>query len=210
MTDEQLSRVNKHRHEVLFKPGETIFKSGGPLTHMICITKGKVKVYLEDSNMDKRILIAIIKPVELIGGPGFLVDNRHYITVTALEETVACFIRVEDFKEVMQTNAEFSIELVKYLNERIILHYEKILNLTHKQTHGKIADTLLYLSEVVYKNDSFETQLSRQDFADMSAMTKESAIRVLKEFIEEGIIKCDLSNFKILNKEKLQKISKSG
>lgn len=210
MTDEQLSKVNKHRHEVLFKPGETIFKSGSPLTHMICITKGMVKVYLEDNNMDKRILIAVMKPVELIGGPGFLVDDRHYITVTALEETVACFIRVEDFKEVMRSNSEFSMELVKYLNERIIIHYEKILNLSHKQTHGKIADTLLYLANVVYKSDSFETPLNRQDFADMSAMTKESAIRVLKEFVNEDIIKCNLNSFEILNKKLLQKISKTG
>ena len=110
----------------------------------------------------------------------------------------------------MRSNSEFSMELVKYLNERIIIHYEKILNLTHKQTHGKIADTLLYLANVVYKSDSFETPLNRQDFADMSAMTKESAIRVLKEFVNEDIIKCNLNSFEILNKKLLQKISKTG
>jgi len=210
MTDEQLENVNDNRQEVHFKAGETIFKSGGPLTHIICIIKGMVKVYLEDENHDKRILLSIVKPVQLLGGPGFLVDDRHYITVTALEDTNACFVRVEDFKEVMRINPEFSIELVKYLNERIIHHYEKILNLTHKQTHGKIADTLLYLADAIYNSDKFETPLSRQDFADMSAMTKESAIRVLKEFVEDGIIACDIHNFEILNKKMLKKISKTG
>ena len=210
MSDEQLAGVNKNRHEVHFKPGETIFKSGGPLTHIICITSGKVKVYLENESNDKRILLSIVKPVQMLGGPGFLVDERHYITVTTMEETVACFIPIEDIKEVMRTNPEFSMELVKYLNERIIQHYDKILNLTQKQTHGKIADTLLYLADVIYNSDTFVTTLSRQDFADMSAMTKESAIRVLKEFIEDGIIKCDIHNFEILNKEMLQRISKTG
>lgn len=137
-------------------------------------------------------------------------DERHYITVTALEETTACFIRVEDFKEVMRINPEFSIEFIKYLNEKIIHQYDKLLNLTHKQTHGKIADTLLYLADVVYISNTFETPLSRQDFADMSAMTKESAIRVLKEFVDDGIITCDIHNFEILNKEMLKNISKTG
>lgn len=210
MTDDQLSKVNDNRQEVNFSPGETIFKSGGPLTHILCITKGMVKVYLEDDNNDKRILLSIVKPVQLLGGPGFMVDERHHITVTALEETIACFIRVEDLKEVISTNSEFSIELIKYLNEKIIYNYDKILNLTHKQTHGKIADTLLYLADKVYNNETFETTLSRQDFADMSAMTKESAIRVLKEFVDDKIISCDIHNFKILNKDMLKKISKTG
>jgi CRP/FNR family transcriptional regulator len=210
LTNDQLGNINTNRQEVDFKVGETIFKTGGPLTHIICIIKGKVKVYLEDNNQDKRILLSIVKPVQILGGPGFLVDDRHYITVTALEDTKACFVRIEDFKEAMRINPEFSMEFVKYLNGKIILQYEKILNLNNKQTHGKIADTLLYLTDYVYNSDTFETSFSRQDFADMSAMTKESAIRVLKEFVDDGIIACDIHNFKILNKEMLEKISKTG
>lgn len=129
LADEQLGNINDNRQEVHFKAGETIFKSGGPLTHIICITKGMVNVYLEDENHSKRILVSIVKPVQLIGGPGFLVDNRHYITVKALEDTDACFVKIEDIKDAMRLNPEFSIEMVKYLNDKIIHHYDKLLNL---------------------------------------------------------------------------------
>ncbi len=110
----------------------------------------------------------------------------------------------------MHANPEFSMELVKYLNERIIKHYTKIINFAHKQTHGKVADTLLYLSGEIYNNDAFETLLTRQDLADMCAMAKESVIRVFKEFSDEGIIKCGNHDFEILNKKKLVKISRIG
>lgn len=210
MTDDQLASVNKDRQEVLFKPGETIFKTGGPLTHMICVTKGMVKIYLEDPNSDKKILLSIVKPVQLVGGPGFLVDERHHITVVALEETTACYVETEKYKEVMQQNPEFSMQLIKYLNELILKYFDKIINISHKHVHGKIADTLLFLSEEIYNKDNFETPLNRQDIADMSAMTKESAIRVLKEFESEGMIVCNNNNFQILNKELLKKISRSG
>ena len=161
MTDDQLSRVNDKRQEVQFNPGETIFKSGGPLTHIICLTKGMVKVYIEDPS-GKKVLLSLAKPVQMIGGPGFLVDDRHYVTVTALEHTTACYIHTDDFKEVMKTNAEFSMELVKYLNKQIIRYFDKISSITHKHMHGKMADTLLYLADDIYNNDKFETLLNRQ------------------------------------------------
>jgi CRP/FNR family transcriptional regulator len=87
---------------------------------------------------------------------------------------------------------------------------EKINLLAHKHMHGKLADTFLYLADEVYNNDTFETPLSRQDLADMSAMTKESAIRVMKEFKDEGIMNYNTTHFEILNKESLKKISQTG
>lgn len=210
MTREQLDIVNKNRTQVFFKPGETIFKTGSPLTHILCMASGMVKVYLEDPGSKKNILLTLIKPVEIIGGPGFLVDGRHYITVVALEETTACFVRVEDYRDVIFNNPDFSMELIKYGNERIIKYFNKMIHLTHKQTHGKIADTLLYLSDEIYNSNTFHTPLTRQDMADMSAITKDSAIRVLKEFVNGDIIKCNLHHFEILNKKILEKISKTG
>lgn len=208
LSHEQLDTINRHRNQVLFKPGETIFKTGSPLTHILCLTSGMVKVYLEDPDSGKDILLSILKPVEIIGGPGFLVDDRHYITVVALEETRACFVRIEDYKDVILNNPKFSMELIKYRNERIIKYFDKINHLTHKQANAKIADTLLYLSNEIYNSDTFDTPLTRQDMADMSAITKESTIRVLKEFVNKGIIKCDLHRFEILNKASLRKISR--
>lgn len=210
MTDNQLSEVNQNRREVHFKVGETMFKTGGPLTHMICITSGMVKVYLEDPHGDKRILLSILKPVELILGPGFLVDKSHHLTAVAMEETTACFIEVDQQKKVMYDNPEYSMAIIKHINEKVIKHFDKMLCLTHKHTHGKMADTLLYLSKQVYNSSMFDTVLSRQDLADLSAMTKETTVRLLKEFAEEKIIICDHNHFEILDEEKLLKISVSG
>lgn len=209
MTDEQLAKVNEDRREVTFEPGETIFKFGGPLTHILCLTSGMVKAYLEASG-GKRVLLDIITPVKLIGGPGFLTDGRNHLTITALERTTACFISVEDYKEVMLQNAEFSMEMVKYLNRIIIKYLDRINSLTHKHMSGKIAETLLHLSDDIYQNKIFDTLLSRQDLADMSAMTKESVIRILKELNESGVIFSDNNHFEILDKIRLAKISETG
>ena len=130
--------------------------------------------------------------------------------MTALEDTTVCLIDVGVLEEIMLENPKFSTKMVKYLNSRIIRQYDKMLNLTTKQVHGRVADVLLYLSGHIYQSDMFKTPLTRQDFADMSAIAKESVIRVLKEFVDDGLIKCDTHQFKILKKKALIKISRFG
>jgi len=88
--------------------------------------------------------------------------------------------------------------------------YSKLKNFTQKNTNGKVADTLLYLANEVYNNDTFVTLLSRQDMADMSITTRESTIRILKEFKDQYIIDFSEKHFEILQKELLRRISQFG
>lgn len=210
MTDEQLALVDEERQEVHFRAGETIFKNGGPLTHMICLTKGMAKIYLEDEITNKRIILKLARPVEMLLGPGFLVDNRHHFTAVALEDTDACYIDIERHKKVMQENPEYSLAIVKHINEIVLHQFEKMMSLTNKHTHGKLAESLIYLSQNIYQTNEFDTKLSRQDIGDLCGMTKETTIRTLKDFSNEGFIECNHNHIKILDLDKLKNISKNG
>ncbi len=76
--------------------------------------------------------------------------------------------------------------------------------------HGRIADVLFYLSDKIYCQNPFELTISRQDLADLSGISKESAIRILKEFKEEGILTVDGNVLEILNLKQLHQISETG
>lgn len=208
LDEEQLQIINKTRHEVRFHKGETIFKQGGPFTHIACLTSGLAKIYIENADK-KNLILKILKPTELVGGPGFNVDFRHHFSVAALTDSSACFIDVNVFKQMLEENRIFAMEFIKYLNSASIKYYEKMMSLTHKQMHGRIADALLYLAHIHNSND-FETALSRQDIADLSAMTKESAIRICKELKTDDIIAYTANKFTIIDEEALKQISKTG
>ena len=76
--------------------------------------------------------------------------------------------------------------------------------------NGRLAENIIYLADEIYNSDKFVTTLSRQEIADMSSMTKESVIRALKGFKDEGVLSCENDTFEILQKEALLKISKFG
>ena len=209
LNSEQLKMVNANRFEVDFKAGETVIKQGCALTHIVYIMEGKVKILLEGPK-GQTILLKILKQPDIIGGPGFITDYRHYFSAVALDDTKTCFIDISLFKRFVLLNRPFAMNLMADLNREIINLFDRLKCLTHKHMNGRLADTLLYLSDNVYQSLEFTTELSRSDIANMSSMTNESAIRTLKSFKKDGIIDCKGDHFRILKKDVLLEISKKG
>jgi CRP/FNR family transcriptional regulator len=205
----ELDQIDEKRIEVHFKSGELIFKQGTPNMHFLCLTQGKVKTYIEGYN-DKNLILGIVKPVEYILGPGIYADQMHHFSAMAIEDSVACLVDLVTFKSLIRTNPDFAEDFLKKVSLQSIYNYELFISLTQKQMPGRIADVLLYLKDKVYESNPFRTSLSRQDLADMSGMSKESAIRILREFKDENIIQVNGNDFEILDLEHLNKISHTG
>ena len=204
----ELELINSNRYEVSFKAGEMMFKQGTPSPHFLCLTTGLAKLYIE--GYGKNLILSLVKPVEYILGPGIYVDNRHHYSASAVEDSTACLVDVNTFKQMMRNNPDFADEFIRRISLMTIFNFEQFISLTQKQMNGRIADALFYLSDQIYGRNPFEMTISRQDLADLSGMSKESAIRILKEFKDEGILTVDGNRLHILNPQQLKKISETG
>ena len=123
---EGLKVLNEDRYEVKYKAGEIVFKKGSPLTHIACLTNGMFKVYLEGPG-NKNIILALISPKEIVGGPGFEVDYRHHFSVSAIEDSEACLVNIQKFREIVEADSKFALEVIGYLNGKNIKGYDKLL-----------------------------------------------------------------------------------
>lgn len=208
ISEDEVLTFNSARSEVIFNPGENIIKQGAPLTYVACINTGYAKVYLEGVN--KNLLLDILKPGDFLGGPGLLTDNRNHYSVVALTNVKACLIEPGVFYKMTETNTDFIRELLQISNNQVINNYRKLINLTQKHMHGRMADVLIYLCREIYNQNPFTTTLSRQDIADLAALSKETTIRIIKEFKESGLLNVNSDTFEILDFEALKKISLTG
>ncbi len=209
LSDSDLDILNTDRFEVVFKPDEIIFKQGTSANHIIFVTSGLAKIYIEGF-LNKNLMVKLLKENEFAGGPGIFSDRRHHYSIRAIKEVNACFIPVENWKTLIEKNKTFALNFINTLNNYSIFMFDKVLSLTQKQMNGRMADALLYLAKHVYESNKFEVVISRQDIADMTAMSKDSAIRVLKEFQSEGIIVEQGRTLEIPNIDKLENISLYG
>jgi CRP/FNR family transcriptional regulator, polysaccharide utilization system transcription regulator len=203
-----LELINQSRYEVRFRAGEMMFKQGTPSPYFLCLTSGMVKIYIE--GFGKNLILGLVKPVDYILGPGIYVDNRHHYSAAAVEDSTACMVDVNAFKTLIRTNADFAEDFIRRISQMTIFNFDQVLSLTQKQMHGRIADVLFYLSEKIYCRNPFDMTISRQDLADLSAMSKESAIRILKEFKEEGILTTEANSIHILKPDLLKQIGERG
>ena len=64
--------------------------------------------------------------------------------------------------------------------------------------------------ESIYNSHKFELHLTKQDLADISGMSKDSCVKILREFEREGIILQDRHELEIADCEKLKRISRLG
>lgn len=209
LNEEELALVDKNKITVMFKKGETIKKQGTFMSHVLSLNSGLAKLYLEGIE-ERNAILRIVKPTNFIGGPGIYLDQLHHFTVSALTDSSVCFIDLRVFKEIIDNNKSFALEFMKDFSSSILSVYNRLINLTQKQMPGRMADTLLYLFIEIFESTKFPKIISSYDLADLSGMSKDSAVKVLRSFDKEKIIRVSDNEMTLLDPEALKTISRIG
>lgn len=208
LSEKELELISNNRFEIKFKKGEIIRKQGTFLSHVISINSGLAKMYLE-GHQGKNLIIRIIGSSNFIGGPGMYYDQRHHYSVIALVESTACFIEMNVFKQIIHSNSEFAAEFIKDISKNTLSTYDRLISISQKQIPGRMADALLYLSKEIFNSNIITSAITKKELSELTGMSKDSVIKILREFINEGILKMN-QGIEIINSEKLVKISNVG
>lgn len=209
LSKEELDQVYEHRYDTPFRSGEVIAKQGSPISNVVSLSHGLVKLVLETPGKPD-ILLSIVQPTTIITSPGMFLDNRYHFSVVSLTDARACFIDMNLIRQLFGTNREFATRFHRNVGERSINLLERFRNIIHKNMAGRLADAILYLYSDVYGELQFQMDLSRNDLAEYTNMTKESLSRILKEFKEEQIFDLSGSDARILNIDRLEQIARNG
>ncbi|MCE1167792.1 MAG: Crp/Fnr family transcriptional regulator [Sphingobacteriia bacterium] len=208
-SQEDLAIIESVRCEVIYNPDEIIYKQGTKATQIVTITSGLAKTYIEGPS-GKNFILDIIKPVTMISGPGIYVDSKHHFSLKAVETTRCCFFDVEVIKDIIKRNPHVSEAIISMISRRVISYFDKFIFLTQKQVIGRVADNLLYLHEHIYTTNPMKLTLSFQDMAEMTGMTKDTLVRVLRDLSNEQTIIIEDNILTILDFKKLRLLSQMG
>ena len=84
------------------------------------------------------------------------------------------------------------------------------ISIARKQSNGRIADILLYLSEKIYESHTFTLTFSRQELANFAGCSKEQIIHTLRNFASDKIISISGKKVEITDYNRLKTISRIG
>ncbi|NJO69353.1 MAG: winged helix-turn-helix domain-containing protein [Bacteroidetes bacterium] len=97
------------------------------------------------------------------------------------------------------------------LNKNVINYVKhNLYSLTQNNIHGRLANILIYLSEVVFHSNSFDMLLTRKELSELCNISRENVIKVLYEFTDEGIINLNGKYIQIISMDGLRRICNHG
>jgi len=187
-----------------FKKHDNICKQGTEVTHALFLVKGAAKLYIEGIN-NRNIILYILKPPAYIGLLSFFESPYYFYSVTALEDSEVCYIDLSLVKKLYVENHELLLNPNKAFGKSVSNIMKKIISLNQKQIRGRIAENLIYLSEI-YNSQKFRLNVSRKEIGEMTAISEENTVRLLSEFSREKIISTNGKEIEILDLPLLRKI----
>jgi CRP/FNR family transcriptional regulator len=209
LTEDELKYLEENTVIVNYRKRENICKQGSFVSHVMHVEEGLVKVFLDDGS--NSLVLKMIPGGNLLGLSSVSEGNNTYqYSAMAYIDTRIRQIDMNVFRQLISQNAAFAKEVIDIFSANSVQVYGRFFCLTHKQAYGRLADILLCLSERIFKQSEFHLPLSRKDLAELSGMSSETVIRMLKKFNDEGLINMDGKNLKIIDYKRLQRISETG
>jgi len=209
LDDSSVEDLCNHKEEQFFRKGEVINHEGEKISTFKYLKSGLVKLYRRTSNGDEQV-ITITRPFEFVSNMSIFSEERYQYSVSALEDSVVCMVKLDFIKELFFKNGAFAMGLltkISMINDKII---SQTLDIRQKNLIGRVAFVLLYFTKDIYKSRVFDLPVSRKEIADYIGMSTANVIRTMSDFKKEGIIRVFGKTIEVVDIEKLEVISKRG
>lgn len=209
LDDASIDDLCDHKEEQFFHKGEIINHEGEKINTFKYLKSGLVKLYRRTSTGEEQV-ITITRPFEFVSNMSIFSEERYQYSVSALEDSVVCLIKLDFIKELFLKNGAFAMGLltkISMINDKII---SQTLDIRQKNLIGRVAYVLLYFTKEIYKSRVFDLPVSRKEIADYIGMSTANVIRTLSDFKREGIIRVFGKTIEVVEIEKLEVISKRG
>lgn len=208
----EIKLIEDNIQVVKFKKNEVIYNEEEEPKNLMCLIKGKVKIFKNGVGGRSQI-IRIIRPVQNFGYRAYFAKERYVTSASAFEDSIVYLIPMTLTEKLVRSNAKLAMYFILELSTDLGIADERVVSLTQKHIRGRLAESLIFLMENYGLEEDGATIsifLSREDLANLSNMTTSNAIRTLSTFVDEHIIALDGRKIKIIDKERLHKISKIG
>jgi len=195
-----------------FKKNEIIHYEGDKPTHMMCLVRGKVKIYKEGVGGRNQI-VRIMQPISYFAYRAIFAEGNYNTSACAFEASTIILFPKDVLLKLIHQNNGLAYFFIRALAFDLGISDARQVNLTQKHIRGRLAESLIFMRDnygIEEDGATINVYLSREDLANLSNMTTSNAIRTLSMFVSERVIAMDGRRIKIIDEEKLRKISRLG
>jgi CRP/FNR family cyclic AMP-dependent transcriptional regulator len=180
-----------HCHRKTYAAKKKIIHEGDAPHSLYYIIKGTVSVQTENEE-GAEIILAYLNSGAFFGEAGlFKEDVDRSAMIVAKTSCEIAEISYAQFRKLVKEDPEILFILSGQIFDRLIKTSQKVRDLIFLDVSGRIARTLLELSQqpdAMTHPDGMQIKITRQDIAKIVGCSREMAGRVLKELEVDGLI----------------------
>ncbi|MCL8007293.1 response regulator [Gelidibacter japonicus] len=173
-----------------FNKRDVIYMEGSAANSLYFIHSGVVKTY-KSTEKGKELVTGLCSAGHFFGQLSLLTDTGKYIeTATVLEDAELYEIPKSDFKTLMHGNKEVANKFVSLISNNLVEMQEQMVNVAYGTVRQRVAKALLDIhnQRILIDNEDKGISIAREDFAGLIGTATETAIRMLTDFKDEGLI----------------------
>lgn len=197
-----------HQHRYLAK--QTLYHEGTPALGLYVVCRGRIKVSRADGNGREQIL-RLVDPGGVLGEEALIEGARYVGSALALEDSQVAFVGREELLRLFQAHGEMAVNLLLHLCRELVSTQANLTRLALADARSRMAGLLLELGrrygQPTSEGMQLSLQVSRGELAAMVGLTPETAMRLLSEFRDAGIVRTDRRQVILVQPEQLEALS---
>ena len=204
--------ITENFHIQTYKKNEMIYNEGEKAELLMCLIKGKVKIFKAGIGGRSQIM-RLMRPVQYFGYRAYFAGEDYITAASAFENATIGFLPMPVVDELIKKNNRLACFFIKELATDLGMSDTRTVNLTQKHIRGRLAESLLMLKDNYGLEEdgiTLSIYMAREDLANLSNMTTSNAIRTLSCFAAEKIVVVDGRKIQLVDEAKLRKISRFG
>ena len=192
--------------------GALIFSEGDAGDAFIAIVSGRVKVF-KSTPAGKEIILEIFGAGDPLGAVAVYENAPFPASALALEPTQCLRIEQAAFFRLLEQDPPLVRGLLSGLTIRLAELTRRLADLTGARVEARFARLFLKLCEQIGRPERggvfVGMPLSRQELADLTGTTIETAIRIMSRWQKENVLHTEKDGFVVLDRDALEEASAS-
>jgi CRP-like cAMP-binding protein len=187
----EMERIT-HMQEV--KKRQPLYLPGDPSSNVYLLKRGRIKI-ANTALSGKEVTFAILESGEIFGELEVLEDKPRETAAEALDDTLLCVIRREDFERYLRTHPDLSAKLTKLIGLRLRKIQSRVEDLVFRDVPARLAHVLLELSKTdgIAEGSGIRirVKLTHREFANLIGCSRETVSVTLGQFRDQALIRMD-------------------
>ncbi|MEY3050759.1 MAG: hypothetical protein RLY31_544 [Bacteroidota bacterium] len=200
---EELRKLSVDKRKKAYRKRDLLFEEGDVPRYLYFVNKGQVKVF-KTNDIGKEYIIDIRSQGDFLGYTALIKDEPYSFSAAALDGVEVSLIPREDFMKLLHANRDVSSRLIKMLADNVAEKEIQLLSLAYNSVRKRVAEAVILLHDRQSKDGKEDIHILREDLAHIVGTAKESVIRMLTEFKEDGFIEIVDGSIRILNRKRLE------